>query len=122
MYNSWGQKIKPNILVYRGARDGNSSEFKAGVVESVKNGKPRVRWMWKASSRRIKIDGEYVWIPYVYEMSRHSSGSPSLDSLIVPDVDLEWVKHAAKVHKNLPSDIEFNTLEEYYMFIQDFAV
>jgi len=57
MQNGWGQEIKVGDVVYRGARQGNSSEYKLGVVQSVNPGKnPRVKWIFESSIKWIQVD------------------------------------------------------------------
>lgn len=114
MKNAWGQEIKVGSLVYRGARQGNSSEYKMGVVESLKPGKPpRVKWMFESTVRWIRVDGESVCIPYAWKMGRASSGSPSADSLVVVDFDLQELERRADFFKQLVRDTEFMSIEEF---------
>lgn len=120
--NAWGQELKVNTFVYRGARLGNSSEFKAGVIESIKDGKPRVLWMYRGSTRWININSNKVSVPFVYEIERSNGGSPSVESLIVPDFNIEYIQHLVKVHKNFPKDANFVSLEEYYHFLRNFQI
>lgn len=120
--NSWGQEISVNTLVYRGARLGNSSEFKAGVVESIKDGKPRVRWLYRASTRWIKIKGESVSVPHIYELRDSRGGFPSVESLIVPEFSMGWIQHLAKVHANFPKNADFVSLDEYHDFLNNAIV
>lgn len=118
--NSWGQKIEVGTFVYRGARLGNSSDYKAGVVESIKDGKPRVRWLYRSNGRWIKIDGERILVPYVYEVGRASLGVPPLESIVVADFDLERLERLAAIHKEFPKDIEFTDMEDYYNFLDNY--
>ncbi|ASR85261.1 hypothetical protein I5H06_gp43 [Mycobacterium phage SirPhilip] len=75
MAANWaGQQIEPGAVVWRGARDGNLSSFKIGVVEAigVDPNKARVRWVaeagWRGDARLI-----------------NSVGRPSIDSLALVD-------------------------------------
>jgi hypothetical protein len=114
MKNSWGQEIKVGDVVYRGARQGNSSEYKAGVVESLKTGKPpRIKWLFESYTMWVRIDGELVSVPYAYKMKKPSMGSPSLESLIVVDFDIEELERVADFFRNLNRDIEFMSLQEF---------
>lgn len=49
MRNWAGQQIEPRAVVWRGARDGNTSSFKIGIVEKIDEGKgnARVRWLFE---------------------------------------------------------------------------
>jgi len=78
--NWLGQEIEVGSLVYRGARDGNTSSFKVGRVISIPEGKsPRVEWLiepgWHKDSRFRKSG----W------GSKTSYGSPSIDTLVLID-------------------------------------
>ncbi|QFG09445.1 hypothetical protein I5H08_gp042 [Mycobacterium phage Yuna] len=70
---SWaGQQIEPGAVVWRGARDGNTSTFKIGRVLACDGGKARVQWVaeqgWGGDARLL-----------------NSKGSPSIDSLALID-------------------------------------
>ncbi|ASR84803.1 hypothetical protein SEA_HURRICANE_58 [Mycobacterium phage Hurricane] len=73
-YNWAGQDISPGAVVWRGARDGNLSAFKVGVVEAVgvQPGKATVRWVaeqgWGGDARLL-----------------NSTGRPAVDSLALLD-------------------------------------
>lgn len=92
MKNWLGQDIVPGAVVYRGAREGNTSSFKIGVVESVNEDKGIARVAWKYDPRGYfyrrdsQGNSERITAP-ISRMS--SSGSPSIDSLVVVDVDLD---------------------------------
>ena len=81
-------------MVYRGARDGNSSTFKVGVVESVKDRTARVHWKYEPSYMWRKLNGQAERVSNVVgEMD--SKGSPSIDSLVVlPDDALAYLEQA----------------------------
>jgi hypothetical protein len=53
MYNWLGQKIEVGTVVGRGARDGNSSTFKIGVVDQVDEIKDKARVQWKYDSTKV---------------------------------------------------------------------
>lgn len=88
--NWLGQEIKKGTPVYRGARDGNSSSFKVGVVKAVyvkeEHGgslhfTAKVEWAFEPGVR---------WDINKYEnyVRRIASvGYPSIDSIVVIDVD-----------------------------------
>lgn len=114
MKNSWGQDIEVGSLVYRGARQGNSSEYKMGVVESLKPGKPpRVKWLFESYSKWIRVDGQQVSVPYAYKMNRASSGSPSADSLVVVDFDLQELERRYDFIKSIDQNAEFSSMQEF---------
>lgn len=99
MKNWLGQDILPGSVVYRGARDGNSSSYKVGAVQTIKANKVRVDWkytytsLWEHVDRGAKnydgstrLDRDFVaYVPWKI----HSGGSPGIDSLIaLPNYDL----------------------------------
>lgn len=94
-----GQEIEVNSIVWRGARNGNSSSFKIGQVMSVNPvaGSARVRWLFEPRSDWLVRE----YIPAVrwenLKRVRHieSKGSPNVNSLVVINVDLnELADHA----------------------------
>lgn len=85
-----GQEIKVGTPVYRGARDGNSSSFKVGVVKGV--------YMKEESRGDIYFTAKVEWAfePGVrWDINKYesyvrriaSTGNPSIDSLVALDVD-----------------------------------
>lgn len=72
MKNALGQDIYPGLLVYRGARCGNSSEFKIGIVKTINEQKNIARVIWKYEVDPVRWIGE-------------SEGSPAVGSLVVID-------------------------------------
>lgn len=122
MKNSWGQELTVGAVVYRGARDGNSSEYKVGVVQSLKVGKPpRVKWMYEASVRWIRVDGEQVRVPSLWKMT-NSSGSPSLESLIVVGLDIEELERQAQFYKSFDADMDFSSMQEFEHALETFTM
>jgi hypothetical protein len=122
MKNSWGQEIEVGSVVYRGARQGNSSEYKVGVVESLKPGKPpRVRWHFESTVQWIRVDGEQVLVPAIWKIG-NSAGSPSLDGLVAVDFDLEELARRAEFHKTVNRDSNFFSMEEYQVALDTFQV
>lgn len=115
--NGWGQEIRVGDFVYRGARLGNGSEFKAGLVQEIKDGKPVVNWMYKSNGRWISIKGERVLVPYIYRDKSPGLGRPSVESLVVPEFSIHIVEHMAKVHENFPKDVDFGSMDEYHKFL-----
>lgn len=123
MKNSWGQEISVGSVIYRGARKGNSSEYKVGVVESLKPGKPpRVNWKFESSVKWIRIDGEQVSVPSMYKMRRPSSGSPSADSLVVVDLDIEELERRSEFFKSIDRDFSFRSTQEFEHALETFNV
>lgn len=121
MQNGWGQEIKVDDVVYRGARQGNSSEYKLGVIQSVKPGKnPRVKWIFESSIKWIHVDGDYVSTPSIWKPSRSSSGSPSLDSLVVVDFVLEELERRCAFFAELDKDFNFRSWEEFYKELENY--
>jgi len=58
MVTNWlGQNIEVGSYVYRGARSGNTSSFKIGVVAKIKGDKVTVKWGAEAPYS----DVNYVW-------------------------------------------------------------
>lgn len=72
-FNWAGQRIEPGAVVWRGARDGNTSSFKVGRVEAVNGGEARVRWIAYHGWGGARLLGE------------KSVGRPSIDSLALID-------------------------------------
>lgn len=103
MKNWLGQDIGPGSIVYRGARDGNSSSFKIGVVDYVTERNSTARVIWKFgpsywSWLRDKAIAKGLGRQYDDAMKiakLDSKGSPSLDTLVVVDVDLAELEKAA---------------------------
>ncbi|QNN99199.1 hypothetical protein SEA_FAUST_102 [Streptomyces phage Faust] len=120
MFNSWGQRLEEGSVVYRGARQGNSSEYKVGVVESLKPGKnPRIKWRFEATVRWIRIDGEQVLVPCIWSMN--SAGSPSIDGLVVVDFDLDELERRAQFFKSI-NGVAFNSLQEFNVALATFQM
>lgn len=121
MKNSWGQTLKVGDVVYRGARQGNSSEYKVGVVESLKPGKPpRIRWKYEASIQWIRIDGEQLRLPSLWKMD--SAGSPSIESLVVVDLDIEELERQAQFYKSIDRDVNFSSMQEFNHALETFRL
>ena len=87
-----GQPVEVGTIVGRGARDGNTSSFKVGVVTKAQaNERPTVHWMYEEgwNGRR--------------EIS--SNGSPSASSLFVidvPSIDPEVRSKLTEYSSSLP--------------------
>jgi hypothetical protein len=112
MKNCWNQEILPGDLVYRGARQGNSSEYKIGIIEHMKPGKnPRVKYIFEQSGTWIKIAGLSYWIPYPKKLES-SFGSPASDSLIKVELDLEEIERQASFFDQVPYGTSFSSREQ----------
>lgn len=103
--NNWiGQNIDVGSVVWRGARQGNTSSFKVGQVERVneQKGVARVRWLFEPgySWRYSRLDqADKDRLPNVRRTE--SVGSPSIDTLVVIDLDLEELGYKADELKML---------------------
>ena len=61
MQNWLGQEINVGDYVYRGARDGNSSTFKIGLVVAERDDKVRVLWLFEDGWKVIRdANGVFV--------------------------------------------------------------
>lgn len=108
MRNWAGQEIKVGSVVWRGARDGNSSTFKIGVVEKLNSttGRPTVKWMYTHGRywlvERHIPKRAWDFLPRVIRLS--SKGSPDPDSLAVIDMDLAYLEEACDDWEKLNED------------------
>jgi len=87
MRNWLGQDITTGTLVYRGARRGDTSEYKIGRV--LDDSKMRVHWLLSTGrgvTNRVNDNWEVVRDLKVSNMD--SKGNPSLDSLVVLPQDV----------------------------------
>lgn len=89
-----GMDIRVGEVVWRGARDGNTSTYKIGVVESLNGQKrvARVNWLFEEGYTDWLVRGyilpeRYKHLPNVRRV-KGSSGSPTVDSLAIIDIDL----------------------------------
>ena len=92
MKNWLGQEIKPGDVVGRGAREGNTSSFKIGVVDVIDDKGIRVNWLYELGIYHVDKDNKVV-VPH----RRESKGRPALDSLFRLTYDQLWhadVKYA----------------------------
>lgn len=91
MRNWLGQDIQTGSVVYRGAREGNSSSYKVGVVERLneEKGTARVNWKYQPYGYHWRKDasGNNERVKAVGSMN--SAGSPDIDSLVLVDIDLD---------------------------------
>ena len=86
MLNWLGQDVKVGSVVFRGARQGNSSSHKIGVVESIneKTRKARVAWKYECGGQWIRPDGDKMYfVESPYKLSGKSKGSPDVGPLVV---------------------------------------
>src|SRR6478735_6675436 len=87
MLSNWlGQTLEVGDWVYRGARDGNSSSFKIGVITKIDEGRNKVRVNWLYEPLTL-WDVDKNMVDAVRKMN--SAGSPDVDSLvrITPDIN-----------------------------------
>ena len=92
MRNWLGQDIQVGSIVYRGARAGNTSEYKVGVVESLDEdkGKARVHWRFDPYSYFWRTDPAGNRERIKSAVGRMDGrGSPDINSLVVLDVNLD---------------------------------
>jgi hypothetical protein len=83
MKNWLGQRIKVGDVVWRGARDVNTSSFKVGRVKGVAHDRVHVNWMYENLWRRLGT--EFVVMPTKID----SNGLlKSANSLVVIHPDL----------------------------------
>jgi hypothetical protein len=83
MRNWLGQDILPGAVVYRGARRGNSSEYKLGVVEYLgDNGSARVHYKYESGYAYKSSPKQYI---HGIPKEINSKGNPAVDSLILMD-------------------------------------
>lgn len=86
MLNWLGQDVKVGSVVFRGARQGNSSSHKIGVVESLneKTRKVRVAWKYELGVQWIRpAQGKPYYFEAPYKLSDKSKGSPDVGPLVV---------------------------------------
>lgn len=89
MENWLGQDINDGDFVYRGARDGNTSSYKVGVIKSINvdKGTARVNWQFAPGHmwQRNRFNDE-VLVAFVERID--SNGSPTIETLVKVDQDV----------------------------------
>lgn len=125
-----GMTMLVGDYVWRGARSGNSSEFKIGQIESIKDGKPRVNWKYTQSGLwggralppiAVAIGGRHWGLDLVRRLD--SKGSPDVDSLVRIERAYVWeVERRAQAAEALRK-LDYNrmTLDEAKAFIENYA-
>ncbi|WNN94684.1 hypothetical protein SEA_PHREDRICK_104 [Streptomyces phage Phredrick] len=86
MLNWLGQDVKVGSVVFRGARQGNTSSHKIGVVESIneETRKARVAWKYECGGQWIRPDqGKQYFLEVPYKLSDKSKGNPDIGPLVV---------------------------------------
>lgn len=86
MLNWLGQDVKVGSVVFRGARQGNSSSHKIGVVESLneKTRKARVAWKYELGVEWIRpAQGQSYYLERPHKLSERAKGSPDVGPLVV---------------------------------------
>lgn len=115
MKNWLAQEIEVGSKVYRGARDGNSSSFKVGIVSKLNEEKrtARVEWHWGPAMFWLRPDPKdsNTWWRLEFPSKIESVGSPSVDSLALLDYDEEALEAAA--HKAKYARLHNLTQREY---------
>lgn len=86
--NWLGQDIEVGSYVYRGAREGNTSTFKIGIVSKIDPVKNSVRVAWHVESpwsdqTDVYMSGNHFVLPFPRYRQLTTSGTPSIDSLVV---------------------------------------
>lgn len=101
--NWLGQEIRVGSRVYRGAREGNSSSFKVGVVEKITESEKygfsstyRARVNWRFAPGLWFRGHGYQSEEVVYRQNTY--GSPDLNTLVLIDDDA-W-NHLVKVARD----------------------
>lgn len=87
MRNWLGQLLVEGAPVYRGARQGNSSEFKVGVIQKLHEdkGKVTVKWLWECGYHWVQ--GSHLPnVPQKAGWGENASvGTCAKDSVVVLD-------------------------------------
>jgi hypothetical protein len=129
MKNWLGQDIVEGDVVYRGAREGDSSSFRIGIVDLIRDEKrtARVIWHWVGSStgvwNRNLFQGHYddpkrytVPGPHAY---RGSKGTSSIDTLV--KMDPAMLKSVTKRAAMIEAARDCGILEEdFERFAEDY--
>lgn len=127
MKNWMQQDIVPGMTVYRGARDGTTSSFKIGVVESVSGQKARVAWLFSAGWKWINIAGEKRLFntpsrPYNFNKNKPNKGNPGIDSLVPVVVDLIELERQMEAYKSLDDQAYFNSEDDLMAYVASFIM
>lgn len=129
MKNWLGQELRIGSVVYRGARDGNTSTFKIGIIESfAASGKTaRVEWHFESSWKYFDFPAgrHVIWVPvrpYGYTVSKRlTKGSPGLESLVLMSgINLDEVDRLCRAYGE---DImrEFVNIQEVEDFVNHYV-
>jgi hypothetical protein len=108
MRNWLGQEINVGGYVYRGARQGDSSEYKIGIVTKVTESTRKVTVKWFARPSSISLYGDQGKVIKVGVVGYvDSSGTSDIDTMIsVPPEVAEFARVSAEIHRaavnNLP--------------------
>lgn len=130
MKNWLGQDIREGDVVYRGARQGDTSSFRIGIVDLVREdkGTARIEWKWVGSTtgvyNRIKYtrfyddpDSYTVPGPHAYSGGK---GTSSVDTLVRMEPEmLDYLNKRAAVieaaRDNGISETDFERFSDDYM-------
>lgn len=88
MRNWAGQQIEPRTVVWRGARDGNLSSFKIGVVVKLDDAKGNARVRWLFEHRHMYAPppiGSLKWQPVDEPRPIDTTSTCTVQSLCVID-------------------------------------
>ncbi|AOZ63721.1 hypothetical protein SEA_WEASELS2_136 [Rhodococcus phage Weasels2] len=83
MINWLGQEIKVGDIVYRGARDGDSSSFKLGTVIKVNPEKETARVEWNVEQQKRIRDDRKSYDTYAVMFKYESVGTCSIHTLFL---------------------------------------
>lgn len=125
-----GMTMLVGDYVWRGARDGNTSTFKIGQIESIKDGKPRVSWKYTQrglwGGRELppiapEVGGRNWGLDLVVRLD--SKGSPDTDSLVPIERQYVWEAERRAQAAEALRTLNYNhmTLDEAKAFIENYA-
>lgn len=108
MLNWLGQDIVAGTVVYRGARQGDSSEFRVGVVSKINEatGKVTVAWKWVGSTATVSPMHDHVDHRVRYEAAYSIPGGHKYDY----NPSIVSIEGVVKVDESV-----LTTLEQRYM-------
>lgn len=126
MKNWLGQDIREGDVVYRGARQGDTSSFRIGVVDLVREekGSARVEWKWVGSTtgvyNRIQYtryydDPEAYTVPGPHAYSG-GKGTSSIDTLVrmEPEILENLNQRAAAIEAARDNGIREADFEQFF--------
>lgn len=129
MKNWLGHDIVPGAIVFRGGRQGDSSSFRVGQVDTINEstGKAKVQWHWIPSGRYIwnkdlfkypSEDPERYTVPGPTNAHTQKTSYPINDLVRIEDGALDYLN---KRHKLIEAAIYFNIRrDDFERFELDF--